>query len=253
VEKDISKKAKRQRRFVTKLVSPPKVTRNFDIKELLENSKGSIGELLVNIFKKLYDHFGPQNWWPGDTRLEVCIGAILTQNTSWKNVARAIENLKKRNLLTIDALYNIDQAYLADIIRPAGYFNIKAKRLKSFISVIFEDFESNLDKLFSLGLDDARRKLLDIKGIGPETADSILLYAGGLPTFVVDAYTKRILIRHNIIDEDSSYEDIRYLFMDYLPPDIELFNEYHALLVSLGKYFCKKKRPLCTSCPLKGI
>jgi len=233
------------------LVSPPKVTKDFDIKELLENSKGSIGELLVNIFKELYDHFGPQHWWPGDTRLEVCIG--VTQNTSWKNVARAIENLKERDLLTIDALYNIDQAYLADIIRPAGYFNIKAKRLKSFISVIFEDFESNLDKLFSLGLDAAREKLLDIKGIGPETADSILLYAGGLPTFVVDAYTKRVLIRHNIIDEDSNYEDVRYLFMNYLPLDIELFNEYHALLVALGKFFCKKKSPLCKSCPLKDI
>ncbi len=235
------------------MVLPPKVVKDFDLDFLLASSKGATGELLIDIFKRLYEYFGPQNWWPGDTRFEVCIGAILTQNTSWKNVAKAIENLKAKGVLSIKKLYHIDISYLAQLIRPAGYFNIKARRLKNFVSVIFEDFSSDLDRLFSLELDEAREILLSIQGIGPETADSILLYAGGYPTFVVDAYTKRVLIRHNIIDEDASYEDIRYIFMNYLPLDTELFNEYHALFVSLGKNFCKKKNPACDNCPLKNI
>ncbi len=225
----------------------------FNYKNLIKNAKGPEGELLINIFIKLYKHFGPQHWWPGDSPFEVCVGAILTQNTSWKNVAKAIHNLKQNNSLSPETLHNMAPELLADMIRPAGYFNIKAQRLKNFISVLVEEFDSDLDRLFQAGLDQTRERLLAIKGIGPETADSIILYAGGLPTFVIDAYTKRILSRHSIIEDNTTYDELRRLFMDSLPNDTALFNEYHALLVVLGKDFCRKTNPLCKTCPISGM
>ena len=206
---------------------------------------------LMEMYKRLLSFFGPQNWWPADTPFEVVIGAILTQNTNWKNVEKAIENLKKEGFLSIPELYNISEQRLASLIRPAGYYNIKAKRLKNFISHVMENHNGDLEDLFSLDTESLRKELLSIKGIGPETADSILLYAAKRPVFVVDAYTYRILRRHELIWDDASYDELQELFMKDLPHDETLFNEFHALIVETGKRFCKK-RPLCEDCPLNG-
>jgi len=210
-------------------------------------------EILMKIYNLLFDHFGPQNWWPGDSPFEVCIGAILTQNTNWQNVEKAIENLKKNKLLDPFSLYQLSTQELANIIKPCGFFNIKAKRIKNFIKFLVEKYEGDLNKLFATGLENARKELLSINGLGKETVDSILLYAGNFPIFVVDAYTYRILFRHLLIEEDATYDTIQDLFMTHLPHDPKLFNEYHALLVACGKNYCKKKSPICEKCPLKEL
>jgi len=213
----------------------------------------NISQILWEIYEKLYAFFGSQNWWPADTPFEVCVGAILTQNASWKNVKKAIENLKKENLLDPFKLYETPIEVIAQLIKPSGFYNLKAKRLKNFVKFLVEKYEGNLDFLFSNGLHKAREELLSVKGLGKETVDSMLLYAGNLPIFVVDAYTYRILSRHSLIPEEVTYEEIQSLFMENLPPDPKLFNEFHALLVACGKNFCKKKAPLCASCPLNLI
>ncbi|NVM21291.1 MAG: endonuclease III domain-containing protein, partial [Desulfobacterales bacterium] len=177
---------------------------------------------------------------------------ILTQNTAWRNVKKAINSLKSRSLLSPDALYYLPIRDLAHAIRPAGYYNIKARRLKHFVEFLFQETAGELDLLLAQDLDSLRSKLLSVNGIGPETADSILLYAGNKPTFVVDTYTKRILFRHSLMPEDASYEEVRNFFMDCLEPDVSMFNEYHALLVHLGHTFCSKKNPKCTGCPASG-
>ena len=204
-----------------------------------------------DIYRKLYRSFGPQSWWPGDTPFEVIVGAILTQNTNWQNVAKAIDNLKKAKVLTPQKLHSLPLDKLARLIRPSGYFNIKAKRLKSFLDFLFKNHQGKLEKMFSLPLDELRKDILAVKGIGPETADSILLYAGGLPVFVVDAYTKRIFSRKKLFPEDTDYHQVQKIFMENLKKDVQLFNEYHALLVRLGKDFCKKTKPKCEICPIK--
>ncbi len=205
---------------------------------------------LTEIYERLFYHFGPQDWWPGETPFEVCIGAILTQNTSWQNVKKAIDNLKAANVLSPYAMFSMHESALAQLIRPAGYYNIKVKRLRAFINFLIQDFRGDLDAMFQTTLEELRWRLLSISGIGPETADSILLYGGRLPTFVVDAYTMRALLRHGLIFEDAAYEDVRSMFMDNLPFDVQLYNEFHALWVALGKHYCKKTRPLCSDCPL---
>ncbi|NIA08587.1 MAG: endonuclease III domain-containing protein [Nitrospiraceae bacterium] len=211
---------------------------------------GPIGDQLMSIYKRLFAAFGPQDWWPGDSPFEVCVGAILTQNTNWGNVEKAISSLKDRDLLDPEAIHGLSRESLAEVIRPAGYYNIKAERLQNFVGFLVKKFDGNLDAMFAIGLELLRPLLLAIKGIGPETADSILLYAGRLPTFVVDIYTVRALRRHDIIDGDANYDDIRALFLDHLPRDVELYNEYHALWVALGKKYCKKTNPRCKKCPL---
>jgi len=210
----------------------------------------ALSNTLKKTYQKLYSAFGPQHWWPGETQFEVIVGAILTQNTAWKNVEKAIHNLKKARLLTPRRLHDLSQDELARLIRPAGYFNIKAKRLKEFLNLLFDIYGGKLEKMFKKKVYVLRREFLTVNGIGPETADSILLYAGGYPIFVVDAYTKRVLSRHQLIAPDATYEDIQRLFMDNLPHDVKLFNEYHALFVKVGKDFCRNKRPLCQRCPL---
>ncbi len=222
------------------------------VPEELPPPRSTTGEALHNIYRELYSHFGPQGWWPGDTADEICIGAILTQNTNWQNVAKAIARLKQAELLDLRAVSRIPVEILADLIRPAGYYNIKARRLLNFTDALFNSFPEGLPQLFSLEMDQAREFLLSVKGIGPETADSILLYAGSFPTFVVDAYTVRVLSRHDFVDETITYEEARALFMEHLPHDTSLFNEYHALFVALGKNYCKKRLPSCDRCPLKG-
>ncbi len=209
-------------------------------------------EQLTEIYKLLYDKFGPQHWWPGETRFEIITGAILTQNTNWVNVEKAISNLKSAGSLTPEKLHHLDTTQLADLIRPAGYFNIKAKRLKNFINWLFENYNGQLTDLEAVDTDRLRAELLAIKGVGRETADSILLYAFDRPVFVIDAYTARVVFRHQLIAPDADYEQLRELFESSLPADTQLFNEYHALLVRVGKEFCRPKAR-CPGCPLEKL
>ncbi|MCX5703704.1 MAG: endonuclease III domain-containing protein [Candidatus Omnitrophica bacterium] len=206
---------------------------------------------LRSFYKKLYAHFGPQHWWPAGTPFEVMLGAILTQNTSWHNVEKAIANLRKNSLLEPLKLYRLSPGRLGALIKPAGYYNVKARRLKAFLSFLFESYKGKLKNMYSKDTQELRQELVSVNGIGFETADSILLYALEKPIFVVDTYTKRILLRHRFIKEDSSYQEVQNLFMQNLKNDVKLFNEYHALLVKLGKDFCLKRKPKCEICPLK--
>ena len=206
------------------------------------------------IYHRLYSRFGPQYWWPANSPFEVMVGAILTQNTNWLNVERAINNLKKHKLLQPDRLFKLSHKRLTSLIRPTGYYNIKAKRLKSFLDFFIQHYDGNVRNTATVKTASLRQKLLSVKGIGPETADSILLYALDRAIFVVDAYTKRILLRHRLIQEDASYDKIQSLFMKNLKnPEAKLFNEYHALLVKLGKEFCLKNKPKCDACPLNSL
>jgi endonuclease-3 related protein len=209
-----------------------------------------LGNLLWDLYHKLWETFGPQGWWPGDTPFEVAVGAILTQNTNWTNVARVLDGLKAQGLLGPRRLLKMPVAELARYLRPAGYYNIKAQRLRDFLDFLADKAQDSMEALTREELEDLRPALLAVRGIGPETADSILLYALDKPTFVVDAYTHRILSRHYLAPENCTYEDLRQLFMNRLPPDVPLYQEYHALLVRLGKEFCRP-RPLCSTCPLK--
>ena len=208
---------------------------------------------LFDIYTVLYDHFGPQHWWPGDTPFEVMVGAVLTQNTNWNNVSRAIANLKEDNLLSLPALVELPIEVLAEKIRPAGYYNLKAGRLKNLLNCINDRFEGRVDDFLAQDAETLRRVLLKVKGIGPETADSIILYAAEKLSFVIDAYTHRILFRHGLLAEDDGYHEIQELFHSSLPAEVPLYNEYHALLVRLGKEFCKKTNPRCETCPLEGV
>ncbi len=212
---------------------------------------GRVGRLLNELYHLLWEACGPQGWWPGDTPFEVAVGAILTQNTNWTNVARAIAGLKDQGLLSPRALHDLPEAELARLIRPAGYYNIKARRLKNFLDFLACHFENSMGHMAAADLETLRPALLTIKGIGPETADSILLYALAKPTFVVDAYTFRILSRHDLIPEACAYEDLRQLFMEHLPPEVDRYQEYHALLVRLGKEWCRPQ-PRCAACPVAG-
>jgi endonuclease III related protein len=206
---------------------------------------------LKSIYQKLYSFFGPQNWWPAKTPFEVMVGAILTQNTNWGNVEKAIVNLKKHNLLNPRRLRGLTHKELSRLIMPAGYYNVKAKRLKNFLKFLFDFYKGDINKMSVVDTAVLRSQLLSVNGIGPETADSILLYALHKAVFVVDTYTKRIISRHGFIKEDAGYADVQRLFMDNLKQQEKLFNEYHALLVKLAKDFCRKSKPKCDSCPLK--
>jgi endonuclease III related protein len=209
-------------------------------------------EQLTEIYQLLFDRFGSQSWWPGETRFEIITGAILTQNTNWANVEKAIANLKSADLLTPEKLHHLDVSELAELIRPAGYYNIKANRLKSFLGWLFRNYDGRLENLENLDTDRLRAELLTVKGIGPETADSILLYAFDRPIFVVDAYTARVAVRHGLIEPEADYERLRELFRSNLQPEPQLFNEFHALLVRVGKEFCKPTAK-CPGCPLEKL
>ncbi|MDO9515323.1 MAG: hypothetical protein Q7J01_04380 [Syntrophales bacterium] len=210
-------------------------------------------EKLGAMYEVLNAYFGDLHWWPGETPFEITVGAILTQNTNWKNVETAIGKLKEAGLLDPLKLRDTEDSLVAGLIRSSGYYNLKTKRLKAFLNFLHSEYAGDLDAMFNEELWTIRGKLLGVKGIGGETADSILLYGGGKPAFVVDAYTRRVLERHDLITPDWSYQEIQSLFMDRLPHDTLLYNQYHALLVQVGKQFCKKK-PLCSGCPLeKGL
>jgi endonuclease-3 related protein len=203
-------------------------------------------------------HFGHQHWWPGETPFEVCVGAILTQNTSWSNVERAIANLKAAQVLDARKLFALEESKLAALLRPAGYFNVKARRLRSFLRVLVEEYDGDLGRLFAGETAAVRERLLAINGVGPETADSMLLYAGGHHSFVIDAYTKRIFHRHGWCGADAGYEDLQRLCesaLDQKPRGerLDYWQDYHAQLVIVGKHFCRTRQPRCAECPLKPL
>lgn len=214
--------------------------------------RSELSDKLLEIYRLLRASFGHRRWWPGDTPFEVIIGAILTQNTAWTNVEKAIDNLKCANALSIDAIITLPDSELALLIRPSGYYNQKAVRLKAICFYLRDRCSGDLAELTSVPTSKLREELLAIKGIGAETADSILLYAFNRAVFVVDAYTRRVLSRLSLIENRAGYDDIQRIFMDNLEPDRELFNDYHAQFVALGKYHCKNK-PLCEGCPLNGV
>ena len=206
---------------------------------------------LLKIYSLLYKRFGPQHWWPGSSPFEVIIGAILTQSANWGNVELAIANLKREKVLSPRALYKIKTIKLQQLIRPSGYFRAKAKKVKAFVKHLVENYNGSLKKMFNKSIPELREELLAIHGIGPETADSIICYAAIKPTFVVDAYTKRIGNRIGLFKLDEYY-DIKDFFEQNLPKQYKLLNEYHALIVALGKYHCKPK-PVCQNCPVHRL
>jgi endonuclease-3 related protein len=213
-----------------------------------ENRKGRQGELR-EIYQRLTGYFGELHWWPAAEPFEMMVGAILTQNTAWRNVEKAIAALRERNFLSPAALFHLPEDQLAQIIRPSGYYHLKAERLKAFVRFIMDEYGGCVTAMRAEELPGLRNKLLSVRGVGPETADSILLYGCHKPIFVSDTYTKRILLRHGIIGDDADYGEIQSLIMDCLPPNVHLFNQFHAMIVNTGKGFCRKT-PQCSGCPL---
>lgn len=216
-------------------------------------SADKTAQLLLTIYQLLREHFGFRNWWPGENAFEVMVGAILAQNTSWKNVEKAINNLKRNKLLNPRKLAQLDKETLAQLVRPSGYYNQKALKLQAFLQFFLSPpLLGSIKKMKQIPTKELREMLLAIKGIGPETADSILLYALDKPVFVVDAYTRRIFSRLGLVPENIRYDDLQKFLEQNLPCQITLYNDYHAQLVELGKNYCKKK-PLCQLCPLKQL
>jgi len=213
---------------------------------------------LSDVYGRLRAHFGPQHWWPAETPFEVCVGAILVQNTAWTNVERALANLKRVGLLEPRPLHALPEPELAELIRPSGTFRVKARRLRAFLDVLVWECAASLDELFAGPTPAVRRRLLAISGIGPETADCLLLYAGGHARFVMDAYTRRVLTRHGWAAETAGYEALQRLCEAGLPaqeamPRLELWQDAHAQLVAVGKEFCHARAPRCEACPLRAL
>ncbi len=209
---------------------------------------------LQDIYSRLYAHFGPQHWWPqSDGAFEIIVGAILTQNTAWTNVEQALANLRRAGLLTPTRLHRSRRSRIARLIRPSGFFRLKTKKLQAFTRFLFEKHHGRLAQLFALDAETMRQELLAVYGIGPETADSIVLYAAHKPMFVVDAYTRRICSRLGLSRDDASYDELQQLFMRHLPRETKMYNEYHALFVALGKNVCRKRACKCSICPLHEL
>lgn len=218
------------------------------------HSPGRSAPIFHRMFAVARDALGPQGWWPAKTPFEVCVGAILTQNTAWTNVERAIANLKDEDCLSAAAIHRMPTARLARLIRPAGYFNVKARRLKSFVSYLLRELGGDITRIREIPLEDARRALLAVNGVGPETADSMLLYAAGIPSFVCDAYTRRILHRHGLCAQDAEYHVMQDLLHQSFPDrDVQTFNEFHALIVAIGKDYCRPTNPRCEACPFRVL
>lgn len=217
--------------------------------EYAETSSG----VLLRYYEAMSGALGPMRWWPAQTPFETIVGAILTQSTAWGNVERAIANLRSARLLTPSAILRVPTGRLAALVRPSGYFRQKAKKLKAFARFLKSEYKGSLKRMFQTPTRELREKLLSVHGIGPETADSILLYAGNHPVFVVDAYTHRIFGRHGITDGKADYEKVRALFESSIPQRPELFNEFHALIVNTGKNWCRKSAPRCEECPLRSL
>ncbi len=208
---------------------------------------------IARFYELLFETFGDLNWWPAETVFEVMVGAILTQNTNWNNVEKAIKNLGEAGLLEPEAMFRADLAEIARHIKPSGYFNQKAIKLKRLVGWLESSVGGDLDKLKDRPTESLRKELLSIKGIGAETADDILLYALERPVFVIDAYTYRIAVRHGWVPPETTYDELASLFIDNLPEDVGLFKNYHAAIVEIGKTYCKKRNPLCENCPGKKL
>ena len=208
---------------------------------------------LMRYYEAMSGALGPMHWWPAKTPFEVIVGAILTQSTAWGNVELAIDNLRSAKLLTPSAILKVHPRRLASLVRPSGYFRQKAKKLKSFVQFLQAKYGGSLKRMFRMPTSELRLELLSVHGIGPETADSILLYAGNHPVFVVDAYTHRIFGRHEITAGKPDYEGVRALFEAALPPHPPFLNEFHALIVNTGKNWCRKSSPRCAECPLRTL
>lgn len=211
----------------------------------------TLDEKLTGLYEALLEAFGHRSWWPARTAWEMMVGAILTQNTNWKNVERALDGLKRAGALDASVMVSLPEEQLQGLVRPAGYFRQKTSRLRRLAEWWLDEMDGSAEALAACGTDTLRESLLALKGIGRETADSIVLYAAGKPSFVIDAYTARVCVRHGLIDPDASYEDLKALFEDHVPRDAELYKDYHAQIVELGKRFCRK-RPLCEHCPARG-
>jgi endonuclease-3 related protein len=209
--------------------------------------------LLAEMYRRLDAAYGDQRWWPGETAFEVAVGAILTQNTAWANVEKAIANLRSANLLEPEKLNRLAASEIAPLIKPAGYYNVKAGRLRAFLEFLMGEYGGDLAAMSREGVSTARAKLLAVRGVGPETADSILLYACGLPTFVVDAYTHRVLYRHALADDEVTYDELKEAFEGNVEADVALYKQYHALLVRVGRERCRRGEPRCAGCPLEGF
>ncbi|HSP55698.1 MAG TPA: endonuclease [Dehalococcoidia bacterium] len=209
-------------------------------------------EVFRDVYERLLVAYGPQHWWPGETAFEVIVGAILTQSAAWTNVEKALANLKAAGALSPQGLHGLSEGEIARLIRPSGYFNAKARKLMAFVEMLHVQFRGDLERLLTLPRDDLRALLLSTHGIGPETADSIVLYAAGQASFVIDAYTRRMFSRMGVTPSHDSYEGWRALFLDALPADAPMFNEYHALIVAHGKSVCRKT-PRCRECVLRDV
>jgi endonuclease-3 related protein len=207
---------------------------------------------VVDVYRRLRRRFGRAGWWPAQTPFEVCLGAILTQSTSWTNVEKALEGLRRRGLLSYEALKDLPASRLAPRIRSSGFFRVKARRVRAFTRFLGDHYGGRVEAMAEEPLGLLRAKLLGVPGIGPETADSILLYAVGLPTFVVDACTRRVFSRLGLLSGRESYDEIQSFFTSRLPPDVSVYNDYHAQIVRLAKEVCRK-RPRCLECPLGDI
>lgn len=206
----------------------------------------------MEIYDTLLNHFGPQDWWPGDSDFEIVVGAILTQQASWRNAEKAIENLKAAGALGPEKIVDLKQEELEGLIRPSGFYRQKARYLKAFCGHLVDGYQGNLANMLLKELKDLRTELQNLDGIGPETCDSILLYAGNRLTFVVDAYTVRICGRTGLIDS-AKYDIVKSYFEEHTAPDVKIYNEFHALLVELGKNFCKSSNPECGICPISAL
>ncbi len=208
--------------------------------------------ILKEVYKRLLGAYGPQHWWPGETAFEVIAGAILTQSAAWTNVEKALANLNAAGVLSPEGLHGLEEAEIARLIWPSGYFNAKARKLKAFVEMLHSRSGRDLERLLALPAEELRVLLLSTHGIGPETADSIVLYAAGKPSFVIDAYTRRMFSRMGVRPASDTYEGWRRMFLDALPPDAGVFNEYHALIVAHGKSVCRKA-PSCGECVLREV
>jgi endonuclease-3 related protein len=209
------------------------------------------GRDLRRVYARLLRRFGPAGWWPARTRLEVCLGAILTQNTSWTNVERAIRELRRKRALSWRALRDMPVGRLAALIRSSGTYQVKARRVRAFLDFLGREYGGRVGAMAGADPRELRARLLSVDGIGRETADSIVLYAAGLPLFVVDAYTRRIFARLGLVRGDEPYDALQDFFMSRLEPDATLYNDYHAQIVRLAKVACRP-RPQCDACPLDG-
>lgn len=209
--------------------------------------------ILLSMYQAMLERLGPSSWWPAQTPFEVMLGAVLTQNTAWSNVQKALANLEAANLMDARALDQLDTEQIAEYIRPSGFYRLKAGRLKNLLGWLRDSCDYEIARLAKEDPIALRQSLLAVRGIGPETADSILLYALEMPSFVVDAYTRRMFSRHGMVSEDVQYEELRDFFQDVLPEDTAMFNEYHALIVRVCKEWCKKNNPLCKECPLRDF